>query len=279
MNLKKFDKAHRFLDKLNIPRLSDYDNNVELQKIDLTKQEVSGKIKFEDDGVYLEHLGNWQRGYMYIKKPFLGKYGFPKFHILECKAIIDQKNRNNFDNRYYWANTASVDLIDYNTGKEHKNTLLDLCKYCQRELLENTGEGIETTEDFYELLDINNENIIHHQDEIKTDIKGRPLNWRKISNAYRATRNFTCEECGFGGEQLKNNFDKRYIHVHHINPYELTNTHTNNLKCLCILCHSEQDEHHQNKSEKLQIESFISSYSNELEKQNNPYLKKYQVFF
>ena len=279
--LSKFNGAHDLFDRMKIPSLDVYTSNVSINSIDITKKEASEGIEFNNDGVYLEINGNWQRGYMYIKEASVQKWGFPKFHILECKTILDQKAKNYFDNHYFWGNTPTVDLTDRNTGEKHNNISLDLCRNCKKELHENTGENIHNTEGFHALLDINDEKITENTETIETDIFGRPLNWREISTAYRNTQNFTCEDCGFGGPQLKGNLDKRFMQTHHIKPHELLNTHTDNLKCLCILCHSEQDAIHRknfsNKGEQKKIENFISKYHKELEGVNNSYLKKYSM--
>ena len=71
-------------------------------------------------------------------------------------------------------------------------------------------------------------------EERETDIFNRPLNWRSISRAYRLEQNYTCEECSFGVDDLDNNYDKRYIHTHHIDSFDLENTHRDNLKSVCV---------------------------------------------
>jgi len=120
------------------------------------------------------------------------------------------------------------------------------------------------------------ENNVNKQ---KTDIFNRPYNWRAISKAYREEKNYTCEDCGFGGKHLKSNFDQRFIHVHHINPYELTNTHRSNLKCVCILCHFYQDKYHQSNFEKPRMKkelfNFVKKYKDILIDIKNPYIKKF----
>ena len=94
----------------------------------------------------------------------------------------------------------------------------------------------------YQILKIFN-NII--EPSKNTDIRGYPLNWQSISKAFRKEFNYTCENCGFDEKDLKNNFDKRFIHVDHIIGYEKTNTDKSNLMCLCELCHAYKDKIHQ----------------------------------
>ena len=137
---------------------------------------------------------------------------------------------------------------------------------------------IGNTEDFHNLLYLNDTEIVNSNEEIETDIFNRPLNWRSISRAYRLEQNFTCEECGFGGDDLENNYDKRYIHAHHIDGYALQNTHRSNLKSVCVLCHYNQDEHHKSNFEKprmkKELDNFINKYKTKLIERNNPYINK-----
>ena len=279
MKLYKFDKSHSFLDQLGIPRLDEYENNVIIDRIDFTEQEEQGNIEWRDDGVYLNIRGNYHRGFMYIKRPNIQRYGYPKFHLLECKTIKEQRINGRFHNHYFWSNSPSVTLTDRVTGRNYENIVLDLCWNCKQILEQRTGEYIEDTEDFHSLLDINDKVIENQEEEQKTDIFKRPMNWRAISRAYREEQNYTCENCGFGGNQLLNNYDKRYIHVHHINPYELTNTHRDNLKSVCVLCHYYQDEHHQGNFEKPRMKrelfSFVRKYKEKLMEVKNPYIERF----
>lgn len=271
----KFVKAHTFLDKAGVPRLDKYDNNVFLiEREDFTEQENAGNIDWKKDGVYLDVQGNEVRGFMYIKRPDILKFGKPKFHLLECQTIKSQRKNGRFHNHYFFSNTPTVTLTDRETGKEYKNETLELCTYCKRLIKKQTSEVIMNTNYFKNILVNNNSN----QKQIKSlvDIYGRPFNWNEVSRAYKEQRNYTCEECGFGGGDLDNDFDKRYIHTHHINSNELTNTHSDNLKSLCILCHSKQDLHHKENFEKnrmkFELDSFLKKYKRRLIEIGNKYI-------
>ncbi len=62
-------------------------------------------------------------------------------------------------------------------------------------------------------------------------------NWDYISRAYRACKGWCCESCGV---DLSDHHE--ILHTHHINgvKYDIS---FNNLKALCVLCHSEQHNH------------------------------------
>jgi predicted HNH restriction endonuclease len=51
---------------------------------------------------------------------------------------------------------------------------------------------------------------------------------------------YRCEDCGW---QPTNNYQKRFIHTHHQNG-DKTNNKEENLKVLCIECHSNVDGYH-----------------------------------
>ena len=57
--------------------------------------------------------------------------------------------------------------------------------------------------------------------------------WRDYSWLYRHVRGWQCEEC-----QLSLNLDRQYLHTHHISGTQ--HNDPNDLKALCIACHSEQ---------------------------------------
>ncbi len=279
MTLITFDSAHNFLDTLDIPRLDEYESNVVIDRIDFTEQENEGNIEWRDDGVYLNINGNFQRGFMYIKRPDIQRYGLPKFHLLECKTILEQRQNGRFHNHYFWSNSPTVTLTDRATHNDVEDETLSLCRNCQTLIRERTDETIRDTNDFHNLLDLNDDEINNNEIETGTDIFNRPINWRRISRAYREEQNFTCEECGFGGDDLENNYDKRHIHTHHINSNELLNTHRDNLKAACILCHYKQDEHHQSNFEKRRMKreliSFVRKYRSRLIEIGNLYVEQF----
>ena len=278
MNLTKFHKTHEYLDEIGIPRLDKYSNNVIVDRIDFTEQENDGSLEWREDGVYIKVKGKHQRGFMINKDYKVSEYGNPKFHLFECSVIerfIEQGILSRF---YFYSNSDLVTVTQRGTKIEYKNQKLSLCSKCSGMLSERNLDYIGNTEDFHNLLDLNDTEIENSNEEIETDIFNRPLNWRSISRAYRLEQNYTCEECGFGGDDLENNYDKRYIHAHHIDGYALLNTHRSNLKSVCVLCHYNQDEHHKSNFEKprmkKELDNFINKYKTKLIERNNPYINK-----
>lgn len=86
--------------------------------------------------------------------------------------------------------------------------------------------------------------------DLKTehDAAGYPLNWNKISAAFRKALNYTCAVCKICCESHTNLVD-----AHHING-DKSNCDYGNLQCLCKYCHSKQDFHSHYKPKLQQLE-------------------------
>jgi hypothetical protein len=279
MPLIKFHNAHNYLDTIGVPRLDEYNSNVIIDRIDFTEQERDGKLEWREDGVYLNVRGNFQKGFMFNKDYKRSEYGNPKFHLFECSVIEKFIQKGILSRYYFWSNSDLVTVTQRGTKLEYPEQNLRLCSKCTAILHERDLDKINDTEEFHNLLDLNDKKIESDEEDTETDIYKRPLNWRAISKAYRFTQNYTCEDCGFGGNDLENNFDKRYIHTHHIDSYDLLNTHRDNLKSVCILCHYHQDDYHQSNFEKPRLKreltAFISKYRNRLKEIKNGYIDKH----
>ena len=173
----------------------------------------------------------------YYNKDFLVDiHGMPKFHMTDCRTIQKFRRRGTLNKMYYWSNAPKVLVTQRNSSEEYPDTVLILCRNCSNEIVDEVHN--QTDEEF-----------AHHQfagikPSSETDVFGRPLNWRTISRAYRRKVNFTCEQCGFGGADLKNPAHRMFLDTHHINGYNLTDTSELNLRCLCKLCHTYQDAYH-----------------------------------
>lgn len=279
MSLVIFSKSHEYLDKIGVSRLDDYTDNVKIEQFDFSEQENKGDVEWRPDGIYLKIRGLYRRGYMYNKNYRVSVYGNPKFHLYECSVLEKFNDKGTLSRYYFWSNSNIVTVIDRDTKEEIHNQKLDLCSRCNSLLNENNLESVGDTEYFHNLLDINDKEVTNNLGDSKKDIYNRPLNWKSVSKAYRTEQNFTCEECGFGGNDLESNYDKRHIHTHHIDGYDLMNTHRDNLMALCELCHYNQDEHHISNFEKprlkIPLKSFVKKYKLRLKELNNPYLEDY----
>lgn len=266
MTLHDFSKLEAFLNRNNYPEVSKK-SGFQVIKKDLTKEENSGNVEYRSDGIYVNINGQLQKGYLYYKTYLVERYGsYPKMHLVECATIKEQKKAGNFNNKYFWFNGAEAEVIDRNSGKK-SNAVLDLCYNCSKLLNHSTDNSADFYEDIMELYGKQEE-----EEVVLVDINGYSKDWRKISKKYRAGLNYTCESCSI---KMESNFDKRYIHTDHIDGNKLNN-HPKNLQALCVLCHSEKDELHQENFDKTrmqkELKAFLKKYQSELEKVNNPYL-------
>lgn len=266
--LYQFEELNQKLTEWGFPVIHGNTGFKIIKGIDFEVAYKSGSISFEADGIYLEYEGKKYRGYMFIKEPYISRYGsYPKFHLKKCEKIRQFINEGRFEIRYEWANSNVNDLIDKTTRQKYKDEVLSYCSYCKRELFDE----IRTTQDFFDKLDktqINSENI-------EVDIFGYIKEKEKISKQYRESRDYTCESCGI---KPVNILHRRHWHTHHKDGDKINNKESN-LQCLCVLCHSYKDiKHEENfntKNMRKELDTFVSLYKEELIKVKNPYLAKY----
>jgi len=267
MTLYKFNKLSEKLDELNYPKVTE--SRFEIVRKDLTEEELRGNVIFRNDGIYLTINGVEHKGYMYIKKPNIARYGNPRFHITNCPVIVEQRNNNNFNGHYFWHNSNTVNLTDRSTNVLHENVILSLCSKCRAIGGINNYNDIQG---FFNLLDIQDRNTNFNAE---TDMYVYIKEWRQISTKFRIENEYTCTKCSI---KIEHKLDQRYIQVHHINGNKLQN-HRDNLECLCCLCHANVDQRHINNFQKkvsaAEIKSFVKKYKNELLALDNIYIIEY----
>ena len=270
--LYKFENLAILLTQLGFPDVNQ--RGIQIIKRDLTQEEQAGNLDFRNDGIYLNLNGQEYKGYMYLKFADVARFGFPKFHITNCKTILEQRETGRFNDRYFWHNSRTVTIEDRANGHLYESVNLTLCGNCARQ---SSIDQYSNTEGFYSLLDQQEVNDVPM--EIQLDMFGRPLNWDEISKEYKREKNYTCEKCGFGGDMLETILDREFIHTDHIIAWELTNMKRNNLQCLCILCHSQKDDLHQLNFAKIGMKKrlfrFIERYKLKLRQIDNPYIENF----
>ena len=78
--------------------------------------------------------------------------------------------------------------------------------------------------------------------------------WQDYSWLYRYMQDWRCEEC-----QLSLSSDRHYLHTHHISGTQYNDP--NDLRALCIACHSEQPgENHRKLKTKDDYHTFMEKY-------------------
>lgn len=224
-----------------------------------------GKIRFSDDGIYLTHEGKEWKGYMYMPTYRVKHYknSIPKFHLTRCSKI-EELFTSGYGFYYKWSNNKLNDITDRDTHQVYENQKLHLCSHCQESII-----GIINTEDFFKTLETEE---VQEIVDVKVDIFGYTLDWEKRSRAYRKEKEYTCEKCGI---KIENSYDKRFIHTHHKNGNKLINR-KDNLECLCVLCHANTDEKHEQNFNKKRMQSevktFVDKYRQQLTEIGNEYI-------
>ncbi len=231
---------------------------VSIKPVDITAEDIrSGRYRFDENGIYLIGKdGTEHRGFMYKRSYRLTQYGKPRYHLCKCSTIESFLESGRFYQQYRWSNDSPVKVIDIDDNLIDKEVDdLPLCKNCLKMLMANGEDYESTTNRFVEMLKKHGE----LSKEVDVDIFGYTRDWEFISSEFRKKTNYTCEHCGV----QVNEFDRRFIHVHHKDGNKLHNTE-DNLACLCIECHSQVDRIHQqnfsNNSAQKMIKRFRDKY-------------------
>ena len=206
----------------------------------ITKELTNGPLKLIVAGDKNIEDGMEQR-LLYIPQPNR------KFHFMECKTMREMR-QNNRGERYIVTNctTDKFEIVrDGYKVKEH----LDVCKNCLFELNYRGYRTLKTEEQQNQA--VKNFKVKEFFENCKPLFSSLPLrsnktiligdeydrNWKSISKAYRAAKGWCCEKCGVDLHDRQN-----LLHTHHINGVK-HDIRSDNIRVLCVLCHSEQPEH------------------------------------
>jgi hypothetical protein len=232
-------------DSYNVRKTLDKDG--EIKDVDLKN------IKSCADGT-LEIAGRKILVYLRDRRQIYTDRGdYQKFHIADCKVlqdtrrdgrlnrfVISTKTDGNFWIRILQARGRRIDIM--------KN--LQVCKFCLGRLgyngYVNTNAFCPQNDaifrefsimDFFEQYKYKETDIVPPTyNNVIAPTNDYPDNWTEISSIRKEIKNNTCEEC-------KIQYGQNLLNVHHINGLKYDNR-TENLKVLCIGCHSEQGVDH-----------------------------------
>ncbi len=188
-----------------------------------------------------------------------------KYHIYKCTTISNmfnsgRKHRYKINSRddgsFYYTFT------DYNgyVLKTVENQKLNICKNCLKKFLSKSFISDYDVSNF-NLKDFHKQNRSFFDFDTSSMEKGEyakanvySRKWTEIANQIKMKRDYTCEKCGW---RPSNDYEKRFIHTHHENG-DKTNNRDDNLKVLCIKCHSNIDIYHKRIKSTSNYREFIS---------------------
>lgn len=233
--------------------------NIELENIDGLEYDPS-KVEIDPEGFAIYKNGEERMLLFYYKKFFFtnwsGIRNLPKYHIVNCDT---RKEYGGF----VFANRMPVSV----TSRETQETTiekLELCKNCSRQVFRSWWGK---SQPWYDAV----LKYIEHQTQPLFKIDGYHSMWNQISEAYRESIGFKCENCHIN---LSDHDDKKWLHTHHVNGNTKDNRRLN-FKALCLLCHSLS---HKDKLKKgtgfLEVQDFIDKYKNRL---NQKLIFEYEV--
>lgn len=180
-----------------------------------------------------------------FEKVVAGKDLGNRFHLCDCSTIYSMMENNRFQRYKATNNTEGIFPIVGSSEHQKADVALKVCKNCLNKLnywsyaKKSFSEQSVIFENFSlnEFFKENDTQFNQMPKDIGQEKAGYPDNWKEISQQYRKSVNWCCEDCGLNLAQHRYLLD-----VHHINGVKHDCTSTN-LRALCKECHAKQAFH------------------------------------
>jgi hypothetical protein len=227
-----------YLEAINIVKLLE-DTGIEIDpNTEITEHPYDGTIIYKKIGI---------RVLLYIRdqNQNISNKSEYKFHVHNCRTLKTAK-QNNIYNKYVVSTRTDGKFDVFSNGRKRVKQM-QVCKNCLHELhykgydnhWQDKNINIYNEFSLEEFFGIYMEQDINRP--VYTDatapFNDYTKNWRRIANEEKTRRKYICENCKKDFSQLK-----QFLHVHHKNSLKWDNN-PQNLRVLCIGCHSMQTGH------------------------------------
>lgn len=171
-----------------------------------------------------------------------------RYHLTDCQTIQDEKKDKRFG-RLVALRYMEDDIPICDGEGNTKNAKLVVCGRCLRKLKYSPYLNAGNSEEEKLLVQKNFSLREFLKKQHSFPEESLPLrhakfsnfsytsDWKSVSEVYKLSQNYSCEECGVELKQRK-----ELLHTHHIDGVK-SNNHPANLMALCVECHSEQPKH------------------------------------
>lgn len=210
------------------------------------------EIKISSDNT-LELFG--KKILVYIRDQRGGYYSQYKFHIANCSTLIDAQKNNKYDKYVASVNTTNkfnVNIIHNNSWvEENKEVEMKVCKNCLSKLnYKNYKKEGYRKEEIFESFTLNDffekyqkQSIIKPKyNSITAPFNNYTNDFKEIARNLKIDNKYICEVCFINLEK-----NQKFLHVHHIDSMKFNNR-KENLKVVCIECHSKEPAHNHMKN-------------------------------
>lgn len=233
------------LDSLNFERLdelrevpqfvNDFDLDISL----------NGKLLSYDGHGVIVYIKEQKNLELAIKNPLEEA---TKYHLTNCSVLEEKKKEKRFGRfvalRYLEGEMPVCD----GTGEPDKKASLIVCGACLSKLHyrpyteAKTSDARKRVQRNFSLSEFLKQQ--HNFPEECLPLRhaefssfGYTYDWKSVSEAYKLSRSYCCDECGVQLSEWK-----ELLHTHHIDGVK-SNNHPANLMALCVECHSKQPMH------------------------------------